>query len=72
MKHIGKYKIPEYAICAIEYGDYSGLDEQDERFRMDLWLIGTAMSRRVRLISRPALPLGWPPTLSMQTSTNHE
>lgn len=31
MKYIGKYKIPEYAICAIEYGDYSGLDEQDER-----------------------------------------
>ena len=29
MKHIGKYKIPQYAICAIEYGDFSGLDEED-------------------------------------------
>ncbi len=29
MKHIGKYKIPQYAICAIEYGDFSGLDDED-------------------------------------------
>lgn len=29
MKHIGKYKIPEYAINAIEYGDYSGLEDED-------------------------------------------
>lgn len=35
MKYIGKYKIPEYAICAIEYGDYSGLDEQDKCEIMD-------------------------------------
>lgn len=29
MNHIGKYKIPQYAICAIEYGDFSGLDDED-------------------------------------------
>lgn len=31
MKLIGTYKIPEYAICAIEYGDFSGLSEEDEQ-----------------------------------------
>ena len=31
MKHLGKYKIPEYAICAIEYGDFSGLSDEDEQ-----------------------------------------
>ena len=31
MKHIGSYKIPEYAICAIEYGDYTGLTDEDEK-----------------------------------------
>ncbi len=30
MKLIGTYKIPEYAMCAIEYGDYTGLEEEDE------------------------------------------
>lgn len=30
MKHLGKFKIPEYAICAIEYGDFSGLSNEDE------------------------------------------
>lgn len=29
MKHIGKYKIPTYAINAVEYGDFSGLDDED-------------------------------------------
>lgn len=31
MKYLGKYKIPEYAINAIEYGDYSGLSEDEEK-----------------------------------------
>lgn len=31
MKLIGTYKIPEYAICAIEYGDYSGISDEDEQ-----------------------------------------
>ncbi len=31
MKYIGEYKIPEYAVCAIEYGDFSGISEEDER-----------------------------------------
>lgn len=29
MKNIGKYKIPKYAITAIEYGDFSGLYDED-------------------------------------------
>jgi hypothetical protein len=31
MKLIGRYRIPVYAVCAIEYGDYSGLDDEDEK-----------------------------------------
>lgn len=31
MKLIGTYKIPEYAVCAIEYGDYTGINDEDER-----------------------------------------
>jgi len=29
--HIDTVNLPEYAVCAIEYGDYSGLDEVDEK-----------------------------------------
>lgn len=28
---IGKYKIPAYAVCPIEYGDYSGFSDEDEQ-----------------------------------------
>jgi hypothetical protein len=35
-----EYKIPTWAICALEYGDYSGLDDNDikavESFIADL------------------------------------
>lgn len=31
MELIGTYKIPEYAVCAIEYGDYTGLTDEEER-----------------------------------------
>lgn len=33
MKHIGQYKIPEYAICAIEYGDFTGFSEEEREIR---------------------------------------
>ncbi len=29
MKYIDRYKIPTYAVCAVEYGDFSGLEEED-------------------------------------------
>lgn len=35
MKYIGKYKIPEYAVCAIEYGDYTGLTDEEKREIID-------------------------------------
>lgn len=31
MKLIGTYKIPEYAVCAIEYGDFTGISDEEER-----------------------------------------
>ena len=31
MKYIGTYKIPEYAVCAIEYGDFTGVSDEDEK-----------------------------------------
>lgn len=31
MKHLGKYRIPVYAVCAIEYGDFSGMSDEDEK-----------------------------------------
>lgn len=31
MKKNGTYAIPTYAVCAIEYGDYSGVDVMDEK-----------------------------------------
>ena len=31
MELIGTYKIPAFAICAIEYNDYSGLNDDDEK-----------------------------------------
>lgn len=40
MFHYNDYLIPEWAICPLEYGDMSGLSEQDildlERFRAKL------------------------------------
>ncbi len=35
MKHIGTYKIPEYAICPIEYGDFTGVCDEDEKMIKD-------------------------------------
>lgn len=70
MKHIGKYKIPKYAICAIENGDFSGLDEEDidninefleGEFRMGLWQTGTSMSRMASRISPAARLSEWQP-----------
>ena len=31
MKLINTYKIPTFAICAIEYGDFSGVNDDDEK-----------------------------------------
>lgn len=31
MERIGTYSIPTYAICAIEYGDFSGVNDEDEK-----------------------------------------
>ena len=31
MQLIGTYKIPTFALCAIEYGDYSGLNDDDTK-----------------------------------------
>lgn len=31
-----EYDIPEWAVCAIEYGDRSGLTEEDEK-ELDEW-----------------------------------
>lgn len=31
MELIGTYKIPTFAICAIEYNDFSGLSDDDEK-----------------------------------------
>ena len=35
MQLIGTYKIPTFAICAIEYNDYSGLNDDDEKVIKD-------------------------------------
>ena len=35
MEFIGTYKIPTYAICAIEYWDFSGLNDDDEEIIKD-------------------------------------
>lgn len=70
MKYIGKYKIPKYAICAIENGDFSGLDEEDidniksscmVSSRMGLWQTGTSMSRMASRISPAARLSEWQP-----------
>jgi hypothetical protein len=34
---LGTYAIPTYAVCALEYGDYSGLDDSDIE-NMEEWL----------------------------------
>lgn len=35
MKLIGTYKIPEYAICAIEYGDNTCMTAEDDKMMKD-------------------------------------
>lgn len=38
MRLIDTYKIPTYAVCALEYGDDSGLEDEDIA-NIDEWLV---------------------------------